>query len=129
MEDNSKVNHLPSQGGGSIEVDAELSETSDNAVSNKAVTMALAEMDEEINHIEGVLEATIIEDEEVTAAALNDLDKRVTNLEQNGGGGGGDIYNVSFTIDPSTMELVMAYDVQPTFDFTLDENGNLIAII
>jgi hypothetical protein len=66
----------------------------------------------------------------VTAAALNDLDKRVTNLEQNGGGGGGgDIYNVSFTIDPSTMELVMAYDVQPTFDFTLDENGNLIAII
>ena len=160
-EDNTKVNHLPSQGGGSIEVDAELSETSDNAVSNKAVTMALAEteevtaaalnelnervnesatkkeledalaeMDEEINHIEGVLEATSIEDEEVTAAALNDLDKRVTNLEQNGGGGGGgDIYNVSFTIDPSTMELVMAYDVQPTFDFTLDENGNLIAII
>ena len=160
-EDNSKVNHLPSQGGGNVEVDAELSETSDNAVSNKAVTMALAEteevaaaalnelnkrfddyatkedidatiaeMDEEINHIEGVLEATIIEDEEVTAAALNDLDKRVTNLEQNGGGGGGgDIYNVSFTIDPSTMELVMAYDVQPTFDFTLDENGNLIAII
>ena len=163
LEDNSKVNHLPSQGGGSIEVDAELSETSENAVSNKAVTMALAEteevtaaalnelnkrfdyyatkedidatlaeMDEEINHIEGVLEATIIEDEEVTAAALNDLDKRVTSLEQNGGGGGGgggDIYNVSFTIDPSTMELVMAYDVQPTFDFTLDENGNLIAII
>lgn len=161
LEDNSKVNHLPSQGGGSIEVDAELSDTSENAVSNKAVTMALAEteevaaaalnelnkrfddyatkedidatlaeMDEEINHIEGVLEATIIEDEEVTAAALNDLDKRVTNLEQNGGGGGGgDIYNVSFTIDPSTMELVMAYDVQPTFDFTLDENGNLIAII
>jgi hypothetical protein len=160
LEDNSKVNHLPSQGGGSIEVDAELSETSENAVSNKTVTMALAEteevtaaalnelnerfeeyatkedidatlaeMDEEINHIEGVLEATIIEDEEVTAAALNDLDKRVTSLEQNGGGGGGDIYNVSFTIDPSTMELVMAYDVQPTFDFTLDENGNLIAII
>jgi hypothetical protein len=160
-EDNSKVNHLPSQGGGNVEVDAELSETSENAVSNKAVTTALtedeevaaaalnelnkrfddyatkedidatlAEMDEEINHIEGVLEATIIEDEEVTAAALNDLDKRVTNLEQNGGGGGGgDIYNVSFTIDPSTMELVMAYDVQPTFDFTLDENGNLIAII
>lgn len=161
LEDNSKVNHLPSQGGGNVEVDAELSDTSENAVSNKAVTMALAEteevaaaalnelnkrfddyatkedidatlaeMDEEINHIEGVLEATIIEDEEVTAAALNDLDKRVTNLEQNGGGGGGgDIYNVSFTIDPSTMELVMAYDVQPTFDFTLDENGNLIAII
>ena len=149
------------QGGGNVEVDAELSETSENAVSNKAVTMALAEteevtaaalnelnerfeeyatkedidatlaeMDNEINHIEGVLEATIIEDEEVTAAALNDLDKRVTNLEQNGGGGGGgDIYNVSFTIDPSTMELVMTYDVQPTFDFTLDENGNLIAII
>ena len=118
LEDNSKVNHLPSQGGGSIEVDAELSETSENAVSNKAVTMALAEteevaaaalnelnerfeeyatkediaatlaeMDEEINHIEGVLEATIIEDEEVTAAALNDLDKRVASLEQNGGGG------------------------------------------
>lgn len=117
-EDNSKVNHLPSQGGGSIEVDAELSDTSENAVSNKAVTMALAEteevaaaalnelnkrfeeyatkediaatlaeMDEEINHIEGVLEATIIEDEEVTAAALNDLDKRVASLEQNGGGG------------------------------------------
>jgi hypothetical protein len=108
------------QGGGnaSIEVDAELSDTSENAVSNKAVTMALAEteevaaaalnelnkrfenyalkeeidaileeVDNEINHIEGVLEATIIEDEEVTAAALNDLDKRVTSLEQNGGGG------------------------------------------
>ena len=150
------------QGGGSdVEVDSELSEVSENAVSNKAVTMALAEteevaaaalnelnkrfenyalkeeidatiaeVDNEINHIEGVLEATIIEDEEVTAAALVDLDKRVTNLEQNGGGGGGgDIYNVSFSIDPSTMELVMAYDVQPTFDFTLDENGNLIAII
>ena len=149
------------QGGGNVEVDAELSEVSENAVSNKAVTMALAETekvtaaalnelnerfeeyatkediaaalaerDEEINHIEDVLEATIIEDEEVAAAALVSLDKRVTNLEQNGGGGGGgDIYNVSFTIDPSTMELVMAYDVQPTFDFTLDENGNLIAII
>lgn len=161
LEDNSKVNHLPSQGSGSIEVDAELSETSENAVGNKAVTMALAEteevaaaalnelnkrfenyalkedidatleeVDNEISHIEGVLEATLIEDEEVTSAALNDLNKRVTNLEQNGGGGGGgDIYNVSFTIDPSTMELVMAYDVQPTFDFTLDENGNLIAII
>lgn len=118
LEDNSKVNHLPSQGGGSIEVDSELSEVSENAVSNKAVTMALAEteevtaaalnelnerfeeyatkediaatlaeMDEEINHIEGVLEATIIEDEEVAAAALVSLDKRVTNLEQNGGGG------------------------------------------
>jgi hypothetical protein len=58
LEDNSKVNHLPSQGGGSIEVDAELSEVSENAVSNKAVTMALAET------------------EEVTAAALNELNKR-----------------------------------------------------
>jgi hypothetical protein len=58
LEDNSKVNHLPSQGGGNVEVDAELSETSENAVSNKAVTMALAET------------------EEVTAAALNELNKR-----------------------------------------------------
>lgn len=57
-EDNSKVNHLPSQGGGNVEVDAELSETSENAVSNKAVTMALAET------------------EEVAAAALNELNKR-----------------------------------------------------
>lgn len=110
LEDNTKVNHLPSQGGGNVEVDAELSEVSENAVSNKAVTMALAEteevtaaalnelnerfddyatkedidatlaeMDEEINHIEGVLEATIIEDEEVTAAALNELNERVSN--------------------------------------------------
>ena len=58
-EDNSKVNHLPSQGGVSIEVDAELSEVSENAVSNKAVTMALAET------------------EEVAAAALNELNERV----------------------------------------------------
>lgn len=46
------------QGGGNVEVDAELSDTSENAVSNKAVTMALAET------------------EEVTAAALNELNKR-----------------------------------------------------
>lgn len=78
LEDNSKVNHLPSQGGGNVEVDAELSETSENAVSNKAVTMALAET------------------EEVAAAALNELNKRFDDyatkeeledaLEQNSGG-------------------------------------------
>ena len=95
----------------SFTIDSELSETSKNAVGNKAVTMALSEteevaaaalnelnkrfeeyatkedidatlveMDKEINHIEGVLDATIIEDEEVIAAALNDLDKRLKDI-------------------------------------------------
>lgn len=103
-EDNTKVNHLPSQGGGSIEVDAELSETSDNAVSNKAVTMALAETEEvtaaalnqmntrfddyvpldglasEIQNAKDVIDASIIDNEEVAAAALVDLDKRLKDI-------------------------------------------------
>lgn len=52
-----------SGGGGSI--DTELSETSENAVSNAAVTKA------------------IVENEEVTAAALNELNERVNAISEN----------------------------------------------
>lgn len=53
------------EGGSSVTVDTELSETSENAVSNAAVTRA------------------IVENEEVTAAALNELNERVNAISEN----------------------------------------------
>lgn len=92
------------QGGGNVEVDAELSETSENAVSNKAVTEAIVEDEEvisvalnqmntrfdnyasldalatEIQNAKDVIDASIIDNEEVAAAALVDLDKRLKDI-------------------------------------------------
>lgn len=53
------------EGGSSVTVDTELSETSENAVSNAAVTRA------------------IVENEEVTAAALNELNERINAISEN----------------------------------------------
>ena len=59
---NERVTALEEEGGSSVTVDTELSETSENAISNSAVTRA------------------IVENEEVTAAALNDLDSRLKDV-------------------------------------------------
>ena len=99
------------EGGSSVTVDTELSETSENAVSNAAVTRAMVEneevtaaalneLNERVNAIsENVsgetatkvelqtavesLTNTILENEEITAAALNDLDERVKEVSAN----------------------------------------------
>ena len=96
------------EGGSSVTVDTELSETSENAVSNAAVTRAMVEneevtaaalneLNERVNAIsENVsgetatkvelqtavesLTNTILENEEITAAALNDLDTRLNEI-------------------------------------------------
>ena len=52
-----------------VSVDTELSETSENAISNSAVTRAM------------------VENEEVTAAALNELNERVNEISENVSGG------------------------------------------
>lgn len=62
---NERVTALEEEGGSSVTVDTELSETSENAISNSAVTRAM------------------IENEEVTAAALNDLNERVNEISEN----------------------------------------------
>jgi len=96
------------EGGSSVTVDTELSETSENAVSNSAVTRAIVaneevtaaalnELNERVNAIsENVsgetatkvelqtavesLTNTILENEEITAAALNDLNSRLNEI-------------------------------------------------
>lgn len=65
---NERVTALEEEGGSSVTVDTELSETSENAISNSAVTRAL------------------VENEEVTAAALNELNERVKEISENGSG-------------------------------------------
>ena len=62
---NERVTALEEEGGSSVTVDTELSETSENAISNSAVTRAL------------------VENEEVTAAALNELNERVKEISEN----------------------------------------------
>lgn len=105
---NERVTALEEEGGSSVTVDTELSETSENAISNSAVTRAMAEneevtaaalneLNERVNEIsENVsgetatkvelqtavesLTNTILENEEVTAAALNDLNTRLNEI-------------------------------------------------
>lgn len=62
---NERVTALEEEGGSSVTVDTELSETSENAISNSAVTRAM------------------VENEEVTAAALNELNERVNEISEN----------------------------------------------
>lgn len=46
------------------------------------------------------------------------------------GGGGATIPNISFAIDPTTMELIMTYEeMGDTLGFHIDDNGNLIATL
>lgn len=46
------------------------------------------------------------------------------------GGGGATIPNISFAIDPTTMELIMTYEeLGDTLGFHIDDNGNLIATL
>lgn len=62
---NERVTALEEEEGSSVTVDTELSETSENAISNSAVTRAM------------------VENEEVTAAALNELNERVNEISEN----------------------------------------------
>lgn len=64
-----RVTALEEEEGSSVTVDTELSETSENAISNSAVTRAM------------------VENEEVTAAALNELNERVNEISENVSGG------------------------------------------
>lgn len=62
--------------------DSELSDTSENAVQNKVVTAALNNKvdKEELNNAVETITNTIIENEGITAAALNDLNNRLNNI-------------------------------------------------
>lgn len=62
---NERVTALEEEEGSSVTVDTELSETSTNAISNSAVTRAM------------------VENEEVTAAALNELNERIKEIGAN----------------------------------------------
>lgn len=85
----------------------------------------------------------IIKDD-IANAAEDDLDNGVFNnglvtalgvkqyveskIEE--GGGGATIPNLSFAIDPTTMELIMTYEeLGDTLGFHIDDNGNLIATL
>lgn len=65
-----------------ITIDSELSDTSENAVQNKVVTTALNNKvdKEELNNAVETITNTIIENERITAAALNDLNNRLNNI-------------------------------------------------
>lgn len=108
---NERVTALEEEGGSSVTVDTELSETSENAISNSAVTRAMVEneevtaaalnkLNERVNEISenvsgstvtkeefkeaiDTLQKEVIDNEEVVAAALNDLDVRVKEVSAN----------------------------------------------
>lgn len=82
--------------------------------------------------------------DDIANAAEDDLDNGVFNnglvtalgvkqyvdskIEE--GGGGATIPNISFAIDPTTMELIMTYEeLGDTLGFHIDDNGNLIATL
>lgn len=82
--------------------------------------------------------------DDIANAAEDDLDNGVFNnglvtalgvkqyveskIEE--GGGGATVPNLSFAIDPTTMELIMTYEeLGDTLGFHIDDNGNLIATL
>lgn len=132
-----------------IDVDSAMSDTSENAVANKVIKKYVDQRaeqayeqsneytDEEISHLEGVLQAEIATKQAILVSGTNI--KTINGQSIVGSGnieiqeGSAEITFLEFEIDTDTMNLIMAYEMSDGgslgFDFKIDGNGNMIAVI